>query len=389
VETIAALAQSIANSHAGGYGSEDFDCSLIQRAISATTMQTKQQWLVAGGRWSVVGSPRRWTLVVCCLLLVGFYPSIIRAQGEPPPPLAQQTPETVETIRVDTELVDLNVSVFGRGPQRALGELQQKDFQVLENGIAQEIAFFASAATPFDLVLLLDLSGSTSDKLDLVRKSARRFVEAARPTDRISVVTFTNAPSVVSPLTLDRAELIKRIKKIRRLEGGTNFWDSLRFVLERAFEKDSDAGRRKAVVVMTDGVDNALPDVPGPGSETSYPQLLKIVRETDAIVFPIYLDTEADMVRDYRWYDVEGAFAIARQQLAQLAAESGSLLYRARKVEDLKGVYEQVIRDLGMVYSIGYSPSNKQRDGSWRAIDVQLVNRPELAARTRRGYFAK
>jgi Ca-activated chloride channel family protein len=357
-------------------------------------MRIEGKWSVVSGQWSVMTINRRWPLIVCCLLLVSFCSPKIRAQGEPPPmpsplPLTQQTPEGLETVRVDTELVDLNVSVFGRGPQRVGVELQPKDFRVLENGVEQEIAFFASAATPFDLVLLLDLSGSTSEKLDLVRKSARRFVEAARPMDRISVVTFTNVPSVVSPLTLDRAELIKRIKKISRPEGGTNFWDALRFVLENSFEKNADVQRRKAVVVMTDGVDNALPDVPGDGSVTSYVELLKIIRESDAIVLPIYLDTELDMVRDYRWLDVQTTYTIARLQLAQLATESGSLLYRARKVEDLKGVYEQVIRDLGTVYSIGYSPTNRQRDGTWRAINVQLVNRPELAARTRRGYFAK
>ncbi len=322
------------------------------------------------------------------LSLVIFCLSNARAQDEPPP-IAQGSPETIETISVNTELVDLNVSVFNRDPQRLVGELQQKDFQVLENGVAQEIAFFASAATPFDLVLLLDLSGSTVDKLDLVRKSARRFVEAARPADRISVVTFTNVPNVVSPLTFDRVELIKRIKKIKKPEGGTNFWDALRFVVERVFEKNADGQRRKAVVVMTDGVDNALPDVPGDGSMTSFEELLKIVGQSDTVVLPIYLDTEAEMVKEHRWYEVESTFSIARRQLGQLAAESGSLLYRARKVEDLKGVYEQVIRDLGTVYSIGYNPTNKQRDGSWRSIAVQLVNRPELAARTKRGYFAK
>lgn len=337
---------------------------------------------------------RRWPLIVCCLLLTVVCSTKIGAQGEPQPvpspsPPAQQTPEGLETISVDTELVNLNVSVFGRVPQRVGVELQQKDFRVLENDVEQEIAFFASAATPFDLVLLLDLSGSTSEKLDLVRKSARRFVEAARPSDRISVVTFTNVPSVVSPLTLDRAELIKRIKKIQRPEGGTNFWDALRFVLENSFEKNADVKRRKAVVVMTDGVDNALPDVPGDGSVTSYYELLKIIRESDAIVLPIYLDTEVDMVRDYRWHDVQATYSIARLQLAEVATESGSIVYSARKIEDLKGVYEQVIRDLGMVYSIGYSPKNKERDGTWRVINVQIVNRPELAARTRRGYFAR
>ncbi|HEV7903885.1 MAG TPA: VWA domain-containing protein [Pyrinomonadaceae bacterium] len=316
----------------------------------------------------------------------------VRAQDEPPPPppVARQTQETTETIRVDVELVDLNVSVFNREAQHPVGELQQKDFRVFENDIEQEISFFASAATPFDLVLLLDLSGSTADKLDLVRKSAQRFVEAARPVDRIGVVTFTNVAHVVSPLTADRAELIKQIKKIKKPQGGTNFWDALRFVLERVLERKADAPeRRSAVVVMTDGVDNALPDVNGEGSATSFEELLEIVGKSDAIVLPIYLDTEAEMVKQHRWFGVESTYVIARQQLAHLAAESGSLLYRARKLEDLKGVYEQVIRDLGTVYSLGYNPKNKQRDNSWRAINVQLVNRPELAARTRRGYFAK
>jgi VWFA-related protein len=357
-------------------------------------MQTDEQFSVFSFRFSVKTIARRLLLAACCLLLSAFCFSIAKAQDESPPPpppqqLAQQSQETIETVRVDTELVDLNVSVFGRDAQRAVGGLQQKDFLVYENGAPQEIAFFASAATPFDLVLLLDLSGSTVDKLDLVRKSARRFVEAARPTDRICIVTFTNTPTVVSPLTLDRADLLARIKKIKKPEGGTNFWDALRFSLERMFEQKPVEQRRSAVVVMTDGVDNALPDVPGNGSVTGYHQLLNIVRESDAIVLPIYLDTEAEMVRERRWFGVEDAFALARKQLSQLATESGSILYRARRLEDLKGVYEQVIRDLGMIYSIGYNPTNKQRDGSWRAVSIQLANRPELAARTRRGYFAK
>jgi hypothetical protein len=117
-----------------------------------------------------------------------------------------QTAETVETMRVDTDLVDLNVSVFSRLAKGGAGDLHEGDFVVLEDGEPQEIKFFASAESPFDLVLLLDLSGSTADKLDLIRKSAQRFVDAARPTDRISIVTFTATTQVVSPLTSDRTE---------------------------------------------------------------------------------------------------------------------------------------------------------------------------------------
>jgi VWFA-related protein len=363
-------------------------------------MQTDSQFSVYGFQFSVRASCSRLLIAACCLLLsLGCF-SIARAQDDVPPPPPQPTPppqsvaqqqttEAIETIRVDTDLVDLHVQVLGRDPQRPVGELQQKDFRVFENGEPQEIAFFASSATPFDLVLLLDLSGSTVDKLDLVRKSARRFVEAARPVDRISVVTFANVPRLVSPLTFDRAALIEQINKIGKPRGGTNFWDALSFVLSRVVEKQPEEKRRSAVVVMTDGVDNALPDVPGDGSATSFPELIESVRKSESIVLPIYLDTEPEMVREHRWFDVENTFLIARRQLELLASESGSLLYRARRLEDLKGIYEQVIRDLGMVYSIGYSPTNKRRDGSWRTISVQFPARPELNARTRRGYFAR
>ncbi len=310
------------------------------------------------------------------------------AQDAPPPlpPGARQRDDGIETIRVDTELVDLNVSVFNRDPRSPVGELGQKDFAVLENGAPEEISFFASAEAPFDLVLLLDLSGSTVDKLNLIRKSAIRFVEAARPTDRIGIITFTDLPFVVSPPTTDRKELVERIKKIEKPRGGTNFWDAMRFVLKTLYET-RDALRRQAVIVMSDGVDNALPDVPGPGSDTTFEQLIEMVKLSDAIVIPIYLDTEREMLKKHLASGY--SYEIARKQLSDLANESGSILYHARKLEDLKGVYEQVIRDLGTVYSIGYHPTNKQRDGSWRTVSVQLVNRPELAARTRRGYYAK
>lgn len=303
-----------------------------------------------------------------------------------PASIARQQEGEIETIRVDTELVDLNVSVFSRDARRAPGELQQKDFAVLENGAPEEISFFASTSTPFDLVLLIDLSGSTADKLDLIRKSSIRFVEAARPEDRISIVTFTDEPLVVSPLVSDRKLLVERIKKIEKPRGGTNFWDALGFVLKTVFDRKEGA-RRQAVVVMSDGVDNALPDVPGTGSQTSYEQLLEIVRSSEAILIPIYLDTEREMIKQRRATEI--SYVFARQQLSKLAAESGSLLYHARKLEDLRGVYEQVIRDLGMVYSIGYQPKNRQRDGSWRNVSVRLVNRPDLSARSKRGYYAK
>jgi VWFA-related protein len=298
-----------------------------------------------------------------------------------------QTPEAIDTLRIDTELVNLNVSVFSRDISRIAPSLDQRHFTVFENGLPQEISFFASAQAPFDLVLLLDLSGSTADKIDLIRKSSKHFVEAARPGDRLAILTFTTEVRAVSLLTQDREVLKKRIDQIEKPKGGTNLWDALRFVFEHVLSQSRAENRRSAIVVMTDGVDNALPDIAGDGSATSFDEMMKIVENSDSIVVPIYLDTEQETIKKRQ--ATPQTFELARKCLAQFADETGNLMYRARRVKDLDGVYEQVIRDLSMVYSIGYRPTNRTRDGAWRAVTVQLLEHPELAARSKRGYYAK
>lgn len=315
---------------------------------------------------------------------------LINAQEAAPSPSPQDDSQTIdnnETVRIETDLVDLNVTVFSHDPHRVVGQLEKKDFNILEDGVEQEISLFASAEAPFDLVLLIDLSASTSDKLKLIRKSATSFVEAARPSDRVAIVTFSDRMEVVSPLTFARDDLRERIKNIQKPHGGTNFWDALRYVVETMLNP-ARTSRRSAVVMMTDGVDNALPDVPGPGSLTSFDELLEMVGRSDSILIPIYLDTEREMLHDRKIYSAL-AYQMARNQLMDLATASGSKLYYAREVEDLKDAYRQVIRDLSTVYSIGYRPTSRTRDGSWRSIKVQLAGRPDLAARARRGYFAK
>src|SRR5207237_999439 len=280
-----------------------------------------------------------------------------------------QSSDATETIRIDTDLVNLNVSVFNLRASQTNGLLQQKDFAVFENGASQEISFFASNDAPFDLVLLLDLSGSTADKIGLIRKSAKRFVDAARPGDRIAILTFTADILLVSKVTSDHAALKKSIDDIEKPVGGTNFWDALRFVLEHIVIQSRVDQRRSAVVVMTDGVDNALPEVFGEGSKTTFDELMEMVRRSDTIVLPIYLDTE----RESNWHGTPpAAYAIAREQLALLASESGNQVYQARKLKDLKGVYQHVIRDLSTVYSIGYSRATRKYDGAWHAVTVHL-----------------
>ncbi|HEY6233135.1 MAG TPA: VWA domain-containing protein [Pyrinomonadaceae bacterium] len=297
-----------------------------------------------------------------------------------------QSPEPVDTLRIDSDLVDLKVSVVSLNPRSPSAELQQKDFTVFEDGQPQDISFFAAAETPFDLVLLIDLSQSSNNKLQLIRKSANRFVEATRPADRVSIVAFANQAQLICPMTQDRRLLKKSIDNIQEPQGGTRFWDSLRYVLA-ILNASANSTRRSAVVVMTDGVDNALPDVFGEGSSTSFEKLLQIVRDSDAIVFPIYLDTEDEEYKRHR--TPRSAFALAREQLGQIAAASGTRLFRAQKLKDLDDVYEQVIGDLGRIYSIGYRPSNSQRDGKWRSVAVRVHDGHDVAVRTKPGYFAR
>ncbi len=318
------------------------------------------------------------------------------APSRPPPPALKrsiertiaaglETPivDEADIIRVDTNLVSLNVSVFSNQLKSFDVMLGQNDFKVFENGHEESIAYFATTDVPFDLVLLIDLSGSTSDKRDLIRKSTQRFIAAARPADRLAIVTFADTTEVVCALTADRAKLTEAASRIQGY-GGTRLWDALKYTLDDVIGHRT-LERRRAIVVMSDGVDNALSGGQS-GSDISFADLLETVRTSDELIIPIYLDTESD--HDYLSSFTQRIYENARKTLALLARESGGLYYQARKIEDLNGVYDQVINDLGKIYSLGYKPTNEKHDGSWRRVQIQIPNRPDLNARSRPGYYA-
>jgi len=115
-----------------------------------------------------------------------------------------------------------------------------------------------------------------------------------------------------------------------------------------------------------------------------FANLIEQVGQTDALIIPIYLDTETDLGGFGK-----AQFENARRTLNLLAQESGGSYYKAKKLSDLNGVYEQVINDLGKIYSLGYKPTNAIRDGSWRSVQVSIVNRTDLVTRARPGYYAQ
>lgn len=308
-----------------------------------------------------------------------------------------------DVLKIETKIVNLNVRVLNEDLS-AVGNLSLKkeDFAVYEDADEQEITFFSATDTPFDLILLLDLSGSTATKLDLIIESAKRFVEAARPSDRIAIVTFTHEVRIVADLTADKKILLEKVKEIKDW-GGSKVWDGLKFAYDKIIKTER-GGRRSAIVFMTDGVDNSLildfnrlvmGDTSNPTanngvdpetlpSQTTFTELLEIVRQGETTIFPIYLDTETLYAN---W--VRKAYRQARRTLSMLAEETGGQYYYAQKIKDLNGIYEKIIGDLSTVYSLGYEPENDTRDGSWRNLTVRIRNRPKLTARTRRGYYAK
>ena len=290
-----------------------------------------------------------------------------------------------DVIRVDSQLVALNVSVIDRGTNRGLAGLVQSDFKLFENGDEQRIVQFESSSAPFDLVLLIDLSGSTREVVKLIREAALRFVNAARPADRIAVITFAGSSSIISGLTADRDLLRQRIETIDTARGDTKLYDAINFTMSQ-ITKDAHNSRRAAIVVMSDGLDGTIPGISGQiGSKTSYQETLRNIQEFDGVLYTLWLNTEYEAMSPL---DTQPeAFDAGHDRMKEMADAGGGVFYPVERLTDLAGAYEQVVADLGTVYSLAYKPSNNARDGQWRAIRIG-VNRSNAVARGKRGYYA-
>lgn len=316
-----------------------------------------------------------------------------RLQGNPSGSTAAGTPASQspaeevdenDVIRVDAQLVTLNLSVVDRGTSKGVVGLTQSDFRLFENGSEQRLLNFESSAAPFDLILLIDLSGSTRDVVKLIRGAARRFVDAARPSDRIAIITFAGRATVVSPLTLDREMLRQRVDTIDTVSGDTKLYDAGEFAMAEV-AKQTKTSRRAAIVLMSDGLDGSIDGVQGDGSKLEYREFLNHVREFDGVLYTLWLNTyyEALNAQDTQ----PEAFDMGQDRMKELADAGGGMFYEVESLEDLAGAYERVVADLGTVYSLAYRPTDKSRDGKWRSIKVN-VSRNNAVARGKHGYYA-
>ena len=307
------------------------------------------------------------------------------AAGTPADPVPETEIAEGDVIRVDAQLVTLNISVIDRGTNRGLLDLGQADFKLFEDGQEQRIVQFESSSAPFDMFLLIDLSGSTREVIKLIRAAATRFVEAARPADRIAIITFAGEPTVVSTLTADRELLRQRIETIDTARGDTKLYDAANFAMEQV-ARESKKSRRTAIVLMSDGLDGTIPGVSGQqGSKTSYQDTLRNIQEFDGVLYTLWLNTEYEAMSPL---DTQPeAFDAAYNRMKEMADAGGGVFYPVERLTDLAGAYEQVVADLGTMYSLAYRPANSVRDGRWRAIRIR-VNRNNAVPRGKRGYYA-
>ena len=285
-----------------------------------------------------------------------------------------------EVIKVETAYVSFDVIVPDAAANGA-EQLERSDFKVFDNNKPVEVETFAKADTPFDIVLLLDLSGSTSNQVGLIRKTTRRFVEMKRPGDRVAIVAFEDRQTVVSELEADSEVLLKRLKDIDGY-GGSRVWDAVKFGIDM-LEKNSDKGRRKAIVLMSDGADNLLAFQRMLVPRMGFADLLETVQRSSVAIFPIYLDTEGGDEFSKQVY------ANARLTLSYLAQQSAGNMYTARKIDDLSTIYDRVLKDVGTVYTLGFTPDVEPGDDKWRKLRVEIPSKPGLKIKYRPGYFTR
>ncbi|HEX8736383.1 MAG TPA: VWA domain-containing protein [Pyrinomonadaceae bacterium] len=268
-------------------------------------------------------------------------------------------PKTTDTTggkvkRVLAKVVDAN--------NRAIAGLQKKDFTVLESGRAREVLSVETTTAPFNLVLLLDVSGSVENYVDFIRKAARNFIETVDKRDRIAIVTFNEDVKVISNFTTDRAKLSASLDTFDA-GGGTGFYDALAYSLVDTLRPLK--GERTAIVVLSDGDDNR--------SFLSFESLLGSIQESGALVYPLYVpsgliaasaQTDPNKAVDPLRTRYMGLTTKAEGEGARLAQVSGGIYYPIRRLAELQKAYDDIVLQLRTAYTITFrSDSSETGDG--------------------------
>jgi VWFA-related protein len=361
------------------------------------------------------------TIVILLLSLVTLSAQVTTSQTRPrrlgeamaePSPSPQ--PVEMDVVRVDTNLVTVPVSVVDRDG-RYISDLQKEDFQLVEDGIDQEIAYFAAIEKPFTVVLMLDTSASTWSKLGEIKDAAAVFVAQLRPDDQVMVISFGMGVKVQCEPTIDRQKIRKAIAATGK-GLSTHLYDAMENVMQKHLKRISG---RKAIVLFTDGVDAT-------SNHATYESTARIAEELDALIYPILYDTydpsidtggSAAPPSNSRVLSIlrkiplplpiptigngggsssgggagssRADYDRGERYLHELAELTGGRVYEASKdLRYLRDAFSHIADELGRQYSIGYYPKRKGEPGERRQIKVR-VSRPDVAVRSRDRYIYK
>lgn len=284
----------------------------------------------------------------------------------------QDTP--LETIKIDTNLVVLRVAVNDQQGRAAMS-LKQDSFKVYEDGIEQQVGFFSSEESPVSWGLILDRSGSMMGMMSDVYDAALHVIDEGTSRDETFIVTFNKRFELISDFTSDRHRLENSILGLRA-DGETALFDAVDFALDRLKHAKF---RKKVLVVITDGEDNA--------SRLKFRELIERAEEEEAVIYTVGMFEPVMSVLSSIRGDRD-----ARAELKKLAAVTGASAHFPSNVDQCRDVMKEIAREVSQQYSLGYYPLKKERDGKWRNIKVvvgQTGGSAKLVGRTRSGYYAR
>jgi VWFA-related protein len=270
-----------------------------------------------------------------------------------------------DVLRVNTDLVVVNVTVTDASGKYARG-LRRADFKLKEDGNEQTVSTFSAEETPFAAVVLLDFSGSMENRMSMARSAAIHFLDGLRDEDVAAVYSFDSEIEQIQDFSPSRD--LAPIAFGRRAKGMTVLNDA---ILRAAKDLSTRPEKRRAIVVLSDGYDTR--------SSASMDKALAAALNSGVTIYTVDMSSIDSS-------DIQGR-AQAAAALRGFANKSGGRYVATPGGQAMREAFKGIVEELGNQYTLAYQPSNRARDGRWRAIEVKVA-RPELTARTRKGYRA-
>ena len=310
-------------------------------------------------------------------------------------------------LSIDVPLVTVGVEVTDSN-DRPVTNLTRNDFQIYEDGEAQELKSFDSVEAPYSILLLFDCSSSTEPNWPFLLEAMNRFRQTLRPQDRIAVAQFGSGFKMLRRWT--DASTGATIQASDAVCSGTDFYGAVR----QALEELEPVRGRKGVVILTDGAHQQIPFQRG-RSENSRPnassryvdavddsdfqRVLRTASRGANVLYFVAVDTDINpdggrgaTTVGAGLFDPDDIFnkQQIRSRMEQLASATGGRAVYPEKPDDVVRLYEKMAQELGSLYSLGYVPAtSKQKDGAYHKIEVRLRDRSLRLRQSRDGYLAR